>query len=122
MAMFMNRNEVVETLAYCGDQVEDVPNLYEGARVLYSLMEWVDSHSDGWPYWQPPQRAASRLIEALHSRNFALRFGEERDGSPLADVTDAELAACLRPIKSFLTKQEVNWHADLPWAALFPAA
>jgi hypothetical protein len=119
--MFMNRHEVVETLAYCGDQVEDVPNLYEGARVLYSLMEWVDSHSDGWPYWQPPQRAAAKLIEAFHDRNYALRFGQNRDGSPLTDVSDAELSACLRPIKAFLTRQGVDHGSELPWAALFPA-
>jgi hypothetical protein len=120
--MFMNEHDVVETLARTAEQVDEVPNLYAAARVLYALMEWTNEHSDGWPYWQKPQQAASRLTDTLHSRDYALRFGNERDGSPLTDVTETALKQMLVPIKAFLTKQKVNWNADLPWAALFPAA
>jgi hypothetical protein len=122
--MFMNEHDVRETLANVHEchEVEEVPNLYTAARILDALVEWTNSHSDGWPYWQKPSQAASTLMQAFHDRDYALRFGQERDGSPLTDVDEAALAAMLRPIKAFLTKQKVDWHADLPWAALFPAA
>jgi len=120
--MFMNEYDVVETLANTADQVDEVPNMYAAARVLHALMEWTNTNSDGWPYWQPPQRAASRITNMFHDRNYALRFGNARDGSPLTDITETELLRLFVPVKAFLTKQKVNWHAELPWAALFPAA
>ena len=119
--MFMNEYEVVETLSLTADQVDDVPNMYAAARVLHALMEWTNANSDGWPYWAKPQQAASRLTEMFHERSYALRFGQDRDGSPLVDVSEAELLRIYVPIKSFLRRQKVNWHDDLPWAALFPA-
>jgi len=119
--MWMNEYEVVETLGQTHFQVDEVPNMYAGARVLEALMEWTNSNSDGWPYWQKPAKAANSLMVAFHLRSYALRFGHDRDGSPLVDFTDEELAKALRPIKAFLTRQDVNWDADLPWAAILPA-
>jgi hypothetical protein len=120
--MFMNEFDVEETLARTATEVEEVPNLYAAARVLHALMEWTNANSDGWPYWKKPQQAASRIVEVFGDRDYALRFGYDRQGKPLTDITEAELLRLYVPVKAFLTKQKVNWHADLPWAALFPAA
>jgi len=118
--MWMNEFEVLETLSLTADEVDTVPNLYTGARVLHALMEWTNANSDGWPYWPKPGQAASKLMETLHDRHYALRFGSNRDGSPLTDVCDSVLVHLLVPIKSFLKRQGVEYDAELPWAALFP--
>jgi hypothetical protein len=120
--MWMNEHDVVETLARTAEQVDEVPHMYAAARVLHALMEWTNSNSDGWPYWPKPGKAANSLMVMFHNRDYALRFGNHRDGSPLVDFTEAELTLALRPIKAFLKRQDVDYNAELPWAALLPAA
>jgi len=120
--MFMNEYDVVETLSRTADQLDEVPNMYAAARVLHALMEWTNANSDGWPYWPKPGKAANSLMVMFHNRSYALRFGHDREGKPLVDFTEADLALVLRPIKAFLRRQGVDHNAELPWAALFPAA
>ena len=120
--MWMNESEVQETLYLTMEQVEDVPNMCAGARVLHALMEWTNENSDGWPYWTKPSKAADSLMVMFHDRSYALRFGHDRKGQPLTDITEEELVRLLRPIKAFLTRNKVDFNADLPWAAILPVA
>lgn len=94
--MWMNGAEV-EQAAERFD-AEDTPNLFHGARVLERLMDWTDSNSDGWPYWQKPSNAANKLMDLIQAAN---RWDP-------VDITDAQLRAALSPIKAFLTKQGVE--------------
>jgi hypothetical protein len=96
--MWMNEYEVEEALARFDE--EQTPNLYKGAVQLERLVAWVNSNSDGWPYWNPPARAANRLMERLHEADI-----ENRRGREVTDLTDAELKTLLRPVKTFLTKR-----------------
>lgn len=96
---WMNEYDVERAVDLIGDET---PNLRRGAQVLYNLMEWTNSHSDGWPYWQKPSRAASKLMEHLEAANRNRYRGDEED------ITDAELKAALSPIKAFLTRQGVE--------------
>ena len=88
---------------------EEQANLLRGARVLYRLMRWTDSHSDGWAYWPKPARAATRLMNLLQA-------GEERDRrGDSTDATEADLKAALRPIKAFLTRQGESHSVAIYW-------
>ncbi|HVQ18698.1 MAG TPA: hypothetical protein VMT27_06640 [Actinomycetes bacterium] len=102
---WMNEYEVGEATARLREQKDEVPNLAQGAWVLNNLVDWTNRNSDGWPYWPKPARAANSLMVMLENRSYAIRFGHDRKGAPLADLTDAELALALRPIKAFLTRQ-----------------
>jgi hypothetical protein len=99
---FMNEHEVERNLDLFTE--EEVPNLTEAARVLYSLMRWVNANSDGWPYWSAPQRASQRLQGLLESHTYAAQFGHDRHGKPLTDVDYAEVKRACTPIKAFLTR------------------
>ena len=79
------------------------PNRLAAAIVVDNLREWADSHSDGWAYWPKPQRAAQGLMALIESRTNALNEEQER-----TDATDAQLAAALRPVKAFLTRQHAR--------------
>lgn len=104
MATWMNEHEVERALDQFEPERRDawgetpVPNLARGARLLYSLMNWTNSCSDGWPYWRKPAAAAARLMDLLKKAEDADRAGE------LTDITPAQLIAAERPIKAFLTR------------------
>jgi len=93
----MNEYDIEEALRHTA--MFEVPVLRQGAEILSRLKDWTNSNSDGWPYWQVPGRAANRLMEALEQ---ARRDRYEHD------ISEAELKALLRPIKSFLTKRGVD--------------
>lgn len=97
---WMNEYDIEEALRFTA--INELPNLRRGAEVLSNLKEWTNDHSDGWPYWQKPARAANRLMEHLEK---ATRDGYRGEAK---DVTDAELKKALAPIKAFLTRHEVN--------------
>ena len=111
--MFMNEHDVEQV----GRLViaARLDNLIVGARVLDALVEWTNSCSDGWVYWQKPRKAATKLMEMLDDR---MRNQYRQNG--LMDCTDAELRQALVPIKTFLTKQGVDYYAELPWAVILP--
>lgn len=73
---------------------DEAPNLATAAFALRELMQWTNRNSDGWPYWAPPSKASEKL-QSLIAR--ADRF------SPV-DITAADLAGAVRPIKAFRTK------------------
>jgi hypothetical protein len=96
--MWMNEDEIERML----NRFDEDTNLITGARILYRLMRWTNSHSDGWPYWQKPSRAANRLMELLQSKD-----DEYRRTGDVADVDYKDLQKTLTPIKAFLTREGV---------------
>lgn len=97
--MWMNEYEVDDAVRRFNGTT---PNLRRGAQVLHRLVRWTNRNSDGWGYWPKPSRAARSLMDLLYAAD---RFDPE-------DVTDAELARTLRPIKAFLTRQHVD-HSEV---------
>jgi len=77
------------------------PNRLGAALVIDRLANWTDNHSDGWAYWTKPSRAAARLIALVESTTWAANEAQEE-----TDATDAELAAAMRPVKAFCTRQQ----------------
>jgi hypothetical protein len=81
----------------------EVPNLLKAVETLERLVEWVDSNSDGWPYWQKPRQAATKLMTLI------VEGGKDSwGGREIPDITEADLKKALTPIKSFLTRQGAN--------------
>ena len=76
-----------------------VPNRLALVMVVDNLRQWADSHSDGWAYWPKPTRAAAKAMELIESRTYAENRVQEEN-----DITDTEMRAAVRPIKSFLTR------------------
>lgn len=79
------------------------PNRLALAIVVDRLAEWTNEHSDGWAYWSKPRTAAARAMALIESRT-----NREREEQERTDVTDAEVAAAIRPIKAFLTREKVS--------------
>lgn len=59
-------------------------------RFLDAYMREVNSHSDGWPYWSAPVKAAAKLMTVI----------EKGDQATQRDVLKA-----LTPIKAFMTRR-----------------
>jgi hypothetical protein len=103
---FMNRWDVERAEA----QYSEHPILGPATRTLRNLMHWTDQNSDGWAYWPKPTRAAAKLMEMIERDGTSqYRFDEDRE-----DVTAAEYAAALRPIKSFRTRHGATFEIENP--------
>lgn len=85
------------------------PNRLGLVLVVDALREWSDTVSDGWAYWPKPCRAASSAMALIESRT-----SRENDEQEENDITDAELAAAVRPIKAFLTRCARERHGLYP--------
>lgn len=83
------------------------PNRAKLAETVYQLAVWTNANSDGWAYWPKPLRAAAKAMEQIDPITNA-----DVQRMKIEDCTDAEYAAALRPIKTFLTKQGVP-HAEV---------
>lgn len=120
---WLNEHEVDEMYDRLDTAHPPVPNLTTAASILDALVAWTNANSDGWPYWNKPSQAAQTLQEMLQDRSYAIRFGQDRDGTALEDLdlSPEMLNKALRPIKAFLTRQGIDHGATLPWAALLPA-
>lgn len=101
--MWMNRHEVSELQHLDPDTF---PVALKGAAILQRLVDWTDSHSDGWSSWPKPGNAASRLMNSLADVR-ATQYRYPYD----TDMTEADLKSGLAPIKSFLTRQINKGHA-----------
>jgi hypothetical protein len=110
---YLNEYEAEETARFI--EAARLDNLIVGSRVLLALIEWANDNSDGWTYWRKPRQAATKLVEMIEDRR---RNHLKANG--LLDCTDAELRQALVPIKTFLTKQGVDYYAELPWAVILP--
>lgn len=103
--MWMNEMDIEMALRKFDN--DETPNLGRAAGILHRLMEWTNDNSDGWPYWKKPANAADTLMMVLtHAQT------SYYEGTRGGDITDAELKATLRPVKSFLTRQGVA-HAEI---------
>ena len=76
------------------------PNRAFLVRVVIALYHWTNANSDGWPYWTKPRNAARKAIGHIESTTYEANRQQE-----LLDVSDADTAKALVPIKSFLTRQ-----------------
>lgn len=102
---FMNEWDVEEALVRCCQH----PILGPATQTISNLVEWTNSHSDGWAYWPKPVRAATRLMALIEGDGHpggmrGARFDGDRD-----DVTVADYRAALRPIKAFRTRQGADF-------------
>lgn len=102
MTTWMNEDEIAEAVERFDDPGLD--NLRRGAHTLRRLMRWTNENSDGWPYWKKPAAAANKLMELLDTKTRE----QSHRGDGLTDITDAELAKALSPIKAFLTREGVD--------------
>ena len=85
------------------------PNRAYLVAAVSALMDWTNRNSDGWAYWPKPVRAAARAMELIASTTTAENTRRETE-----DATDAETAAAIRVIRSFLTRQGVAHESVLP--------
>lgn len=93
---------------------------------LQALVVWTNSHSDGWPYWSKPAKAADKLMDLLQQHDrWARRAAMHLPHEP---ATDVAVKAALRPIKAFRTRmaKELRGGCDFPiydtWADVEAAA
>jgi hypothetical protein len=92
--MFMNEWEIEESVnRHARHEV-----LGPAARFLRAFMWEVNAHSDGWPYWSAPVKAAKQLMELVHK----------------GDATESELRQAMSPIKAFMTKRGIAAGMTLP--------
>ncbi len=104
--MFFNEFEIDDAIACANREQHEVAG--QAALILRNLKEWTNSHSDGWPYWSAPSRAAAQLQEQLY-----LRYHAAYDRRIESDMSPSQLAGVLRPIKSMLTKHGADWREVL---------
>lgn len=95
--MWMNRYEIERAVVHFARD----PVLGPAARFLRAFQEEVDKISDGWPYWSPPSKAASRLMALLNAHLFAGMGGYPN----LPAASAADVRRCLTPIKAFMTRR-----------------
>lgn len=100
--VWMNRWEVEDQRA----QRAAHPVLGPATQFLYDFMREVDAHSDGWPYWAPPARAAAKLMQLIQDQRTHL------PNRP--PVTDADVRKALAPIKAFMTRRGTGAGMTLP--------
>lgn len=81
------------------------PNRLALVMVVDNLRDWTNDHSDGWAYWAKPCNAAKAAITLIESTTNQANDAQERN-----DITEAEMLAAVRPIKAFLTRQQVPAH------------
>jgi len=96
--MFMNEHDIDEALV----RFSRHPLLGPATKTIDSLRDGVNACSDGWPYWQRPQRAAKRLSDLIVQAGRALREqGCQSPATPWPGAADLKAAyAQLRRFRS----------------------
>ena len=102
---FMSEYEVESAVL----RYEGHPILGPATQTLQNLVDWTNSHSDGWAYWPKPCRAAARLQELLEGDG-SYFYQDALPGS----VTEREYASALKPIKAFRTRQGADFAIVVP--------
>lgn len=95
--LFMNRYEIEEQLHRHGNH----PVVGWAVRFLSAFQHEVDEHSDGWPYWSLPVKAAAQLMTLIQDHDKAVR----RSYPPTPEVTEDQLRKAIGPIKAFYTRR-----------------
>lgn len=98
----MNEHDIADRV----QQYAAHPILGPATRTLENLMHWTNSHSDGWPYWNKPSRAAERLMVLIEGERLS-RFDDERK-----DVTEDAYKKALVPLKAFRTRQKADFRIE----------
>lgn len=83
------------------------PNRLALALVVDNLREETNWVSDGWAYWPKPCRAAAKAIELIESTAYP-----EYERRQNEDITEAEMLAAVRPIRSFLSRHKDVYSAE----------
>lgn len=94
--MFLNEYEIDEAR----HRYFHHPLLGPATETLANLRDAVNAHSDGWAYWNPPLRAAAKLMQLVEGSPES-RFDRYRP-----DVTPARLKAAYSPLKAFRTRMK----------------
>jgi hypothetical protein len=89
MATYMDEFDVTQACRIHRDH----PVLGPAAGLLFNLMTVVNENSDGWPYWNAPQRASERLRDLLQGR---------------LDPTPEHYKRAVTPVKAFLTRKGLS--------------
>lgn len=108
--MWMNEYDIAEAV----ERFAHDPVLGPAARFLEAFKDEVNSHSDGWPYWTPPSKAASKLMALLHGQLWAGMGAYPR----LPAATAADVRAAVRPIKAFMAHRGAHAGMTLPEVTL----
>jgi hypothetical protein len=95
--MWMNEGQIDEAK----HRYETHPTLGPATRFLSEWRHEVNAHSDGWPYWTPPSKAAERLMQLIHAQ---MRGGMGAYPK-VAEPTIAEVKKTLVPIRAFMFKR-----------------
>lgn len=94
---FMNEMDIQDAV----DRFRNDPVLGPATRFLNNFKNEVNAHSDGWPYWSQPVRAAAKLIELVEGHRWA-----GMGAYPvLPKPTAADVRKALIPIKAFMTRR-----------------
>jgi hypothetical protein len=80
------------------------PLLWPAVRTLKSLQNGVNHCSDGWPYWQAPQRAVQKLLDVIEPTGIDPRDWYRGIGLEREDVTAAQLKAAYAQLRRFRTR------------------
>lgn len=103
--MFMNDDDIDDALSRHGRH----PVLGPAVQTLANLRDWTDEHSDGWPYWPTPARAATRLMELIEGDGTSAY----RDG--IAEIVTPEMVRrALTPVKAFRTRHQADFRIITP--------
>jgi len=79
------------------------PVLGPATRTLANFQKEVDAYSDGWPYCSPALRAAKKLMGLIEGDGtWDAKYGGR-------EVSQCELVAACRPIKSFCTRHKLEY-------------
>jgi hypothetical protein len=104
--IWMNQYEIDEAVAVFASD----PVLGPATRFLRDFAQEVNSHSDGWPYWSPPGKAAGKLMQLIYAN---LRSG--MGAYPVASKpSKADVLKTLAPIKAFMTRRGTAAGMTLP--------
>lgn len=103
--MWMNEGEIDQVVRACESRGDDRPIAKRAAKFLWVLMDETNSHSDGWPYWSAPSKAANKLMELLKPYMYPWGAAE--------DITEADYKRALVPIKAFYTRR--GYAAGMEW-------
>lgn len=94
--LFMNEHEVAEAWR----MHQGKPVVGEATEILCQFVRLINANSDGWPYWSKGPQAAKKLMELIQSQDVRGR------STPVPKLTEADLKAAVRPIKSFCTRHK----------------
>jgi hypothetical protein len=84
--MWMNEYEIIIAV----EQNKNDAVLSKASVFLREFMRQVDLNSDGWPYWNPPAKAADKLMRLVQG---------------YSEATEYQYKLALIPIKSFYTRR-----------------